>query len=618
MMKKKILLFISMVAMLVCLFAICASAESRIVKLDYDPGLDCDDSLVSYLDGDYAPYTPSTWASVTGGLDTESRIVITDANGGYYVFPSWYVYRDEAFETNNPSNHNSHKHCIKFERLNAAIAKYNEDNGTSYFAAFSDHKAALVRLEILRGVANISQNTQKFEDCKLLKEVRFPSTLTGIDAQNCFTRSAVEELDLSMTKITYLSNAFASETTNLGKVILPSTCTTINYQAFQSSSLTSINTENVTSYGQHVFTKTTNLKTFVIKEGVTTIPVNFMQNATGLESIVFPSTITTFFGYSFQGCTNLKTVEFKQGTVTTIGANAFSGCSSLTSVIFSDSIKLIDGCAFQSCTSLEYIKLPASLENGGHDMFKFSSSLKTIVVPKSMKNLCASHGNCQYAFHGLGQKIIYTGFETDTFYIEQLYAKYGNKVELQNHCEVYFNGNHKLDGELTKYFKGEKYLSNYIEECECGNGCGKVAPVNEIAPLFKFLGYSRSEIPGTYAILNSFGVNYNEIAKYNALVADSEKITEYGLIAAGKSLADGSANVVDGKLMEASKKASVSYTEKTFDLISMKISGFNDEASKSRELYISAYILVGGTYYYSSSVAFSDSANETVTFLETK
>ena len=613
-MKKKILLFVSMVAMLVCLFVICASAESRIVKLDYDPGLDCDDSLVSYLDGDYTPYTPSTWASVTGGLDTESRIVITDANGGYYVFPSWYVYKDEAFETNRPGNHNSYKHCIKFERLNAAIAKYNEDNSTSYFAAFSDHKAALVRLEILRGVANISQNTQKFEDCKLLKEVRFPSTLGGIDAQNCFTRSAVEELDLSMTKITYLSNAFASETTNLGKVILPSTCTTINYQAFHSSSLTSINTENVTSYGQHVFTKTTNLKTFVIKEGVTTIPVNFMQNATGLESIVFPSTITTFNGYSFIGNTSLVSVEIKATNLNSIGANSFSGCTALKTVILSDSITTFGEKTFSGCSSLEYFKFPASFTGTSHDLFADCSKLSTLVFPKGTQTI-----HCQYDFRSTNIKtVVYTGSEDDAFYKDNLLKYFNGKIEFKNHCEVYFDGNHKLDGELTKYFAGEKYLSNYIEECECGNGCGNVAPVNVIAPLFKFLGYSRSEIPGTHAILNSFGVNYNKIAKYNALVADSEKITEYGLIAAGKSLADGSANVVDGKLMEASKKASVSYTEKTFDLISMKISGFNDEASKSRELYISAYILVGGTYYYSSSVAFSSSANETVTFLETK
>jgi hypothetical protein len=277
-MKRKLLLCLSLIAVLVFVLALCVSAESRIVKLDSDPGLDCDDSLVSYLDGDYAPYTPSTWASVAGGLDTESRVVLTDGNGGYYVFPTWYIYRDEAFETSRPGNHNSYKHCIKFERLNAAIAKLNSETGTEHFASFTSHTTNLVRIEILYGVQNISQNTQKFERCALLKEVRFPSTLTGIGALNCFTNATgITTLDLSMTRITSLPNAFASGATGLTTVILPSTLTAINHSSFSGcsslttinipsgvtainsstfsgcSSLTEIDTSNITSMGDYAF-----------------------------------------------------------------------------------------------------------------------------------------------------------------------------------------------------------------------------------------------------------------------------------------------------------------------------------------------------------------------------
>ena len=612
-MKKKIFLVLSMIFVLACVFAFTVSAESRIIKLDYDPGLDCDDSLVSYLEDDYAPYTPSTWASVTGGLDKDSRVVLTDGNGGYYVFPSWYVYRDEAFETNRPGNHNSYKHCIKFERLNAAIAKYNEDNSTSYFAAFSDHKAALVRLEILRGVANISQNTQKFEDCKLLKEVRFPSTLSGIDAQNCFTGSTIEKIDLSMTTITYLSNAFASSTANLGEVILPSTCKTINQYAFQNSSLTSINTDNVTSYGQHVFSGTTNLKTFVIKEGVTTIPVNFMQNATGLESIVFPSTLTTFNGYSFQSCTNLETIEFKQGSLTSISDCAFYNCTSLKNVILTDSIQTLGQKVFYYCSALEYIKLPANLRIGGHDLFSGCNKLATIVVPKTMTQLCANNAQCKYAFHGKG-KIIYTGTADDAFYKNELLNNYSaSNITFQNHCEVYYNNTHKLDGELTKYFTGEKYLSTYIEECACGNGCGVIVPKNEVAPLFKLLGYSKCIIPGRYDISNNIAINHDAIDTYNQLVSADEKISSYGVIAAGYMKAEGEYNVVDGDLINAEKKAVVDYTGKSFDIISMKVSGFT-ASDVDRQLYCTSYIVVGSTYYYASSICFEQSATEIVSY----
>ena len=608
-MKKKLLLCVSLIAILVFVLALAVSAESRIVKLDSDPGLDCDDSLVSYLDGDYAPYTPSTWASVTGGLDTESRVVLTDGNGGYYVFPTWYIYRDEAFETNRPGNHNSYKHCIKFERLNAAIAKLNSENGTEHFASFTSHIANLVRIEILYGVQNISQNTQKFEACTLLKEVRFPSTLTGIDAQNCFTNAtSITTLDLSMTRITYLPNAFASGTTSLGEVILPATCTSISYQAFQDSSLTSINTENVTSYGQHVFTRTTRLEGFVIAEGVTTIPVNFAQNATALKTLVIPSTLKTFFGYSFQGCTALQSVEIK-ASLQSIEANAFAGCSALTDVIFRGTVKTLGQSVFSGCSSLEAIVLPDGLTAGGHDMFSGCNKLTTITIPRTMENLCASHGNCQYAFHGKGNTIIYTGTTDSTFYTEQLYPKYGSKIQIENHCEVYYGGNHEVSGEVQKVFLGQAFASDYKIFTECGRECGTENVIETIGQLIYVKGYATSEIPGNKAMMHSFVVDKSLVARYQEEFAD----LKFGVLAVGENTSSPfNGNLIDAQGNKAHEKiAMVDFTEKGFDEIEIKIGGL--ESYENTNLYFCGFVIGGENVYYIENDAIKTQA-ETVTY----
>jgi len=79
-MKKKILLISLMIALFACVFAFSVNAE--LIALDTDPGLNCDDSLVSTFD--YDVFNNST------APDKESRVVMTDGTK-FYVFPSFYI-----------------------------------------------------------------------------------------------------------------------------------------------------------------------------------------------------------------------------------------------------------------------------------------------------------------------------------------------------------------------------------------------------------------------------------------------------------------------------------------------------------------------------------------------
>ena len=323
-MKKKLLMLALMVVLVASALALSISA-ANIVKLDYDPGLDCEDSLVSILDGEYAPYTPVTWASVTGGLDENARCVLTDGNGGYYVFPSWYIYKDEAYETNNANNHNGYRHCINYTRLNAAIAKYNTDNQTEHFASYSvssSNHANLVRLTMIEGVANLAQNTQKFQNSALLVELRFPSTMSTTDAQNALDKTPLTKVDLSMTTITTLPNAFCANMASLTEVKLPDTITKINGSVFaECGELTTINIpSSLKEIGSKAFYNCKKMQyisgtdgLLIFPEGFTSISANSaFYNCDLIKYVEFPSTFTYLGQAAFNDCSNLLLVSFMQ------------------------------------------------------------------------------------------------------------------------------------------------------------------------------------------------------------------------------------------------------------------------------------------------------------------
>ena len=160
-MKKRFILFALMVALVVCLFAISASAA--IVKHETDPGLDCADSAVSTLD--YSAFNNST------ASDKTSRVVLTDGTY-YYVFPAYYVFSSTSTSF-SPTVSN----------VNAAIKATDSTITTDLFAS---SKTSFVRIQLPTWISDISQGS-KLEGWSLLKEFRFTTALRTISGQNAFT-----------------------------------------------------------------------------------------------------------------------------------------------------------------------------------------------------------------------------------------------------------------------------------------------------------------------------------------------------------------------------------------------------------------------------------------------
>ncbi len=87
---------------------------------------------------------------------------------------------------------------------------------------------------------------------------------------------------------------------------------TIGMGAFDSSALTELDLNQVTTIQTYAFADCYDLKTVVIPEGVTTIELTVFQNS-GIESITIPASVTKIRNYAFDGCSALADVIY-QGT----------------------------------------------------------------------------------------------------------------------------------------------------------------------------------------------------------------------------------------------------------------------------------------------------------------
>lgn len=143
----------------------------------------------------------------------------------------------------------------------------------------------------------------------------------------------------------------------------------------------------VTSIGFAAFNACTNLTNITIPESVTSIGAMAFGNCTALKSVVLPAGITKIDDYTFSGCTELEDITLPVG-VTSIGKNAFNGCKNLTSIMLPENVTSIGELAFARC-GLTYITIPEGVTRIEPSAF-WNSSLTNITLPKSVTSIGTS------------------------------------------------------------------------------------------------------------------------------------------------------------------------------------------------------------------------------------
>ena len=103
------------------------------------------------------------------------------------------------------------------------------------------------------------------------------------------------------------------------------------------------------NYGMSVapwYVGSSQVKTVIIEDGVTSIGDRAFDGCTKLTRVVIPDSVTSIGYSSFRGCYSLPSVAIPD-SVTSIGDSAFAYCKVLTGITLSGSVTSIGSCAFQ-------------------------------------------------------------------------------------------------------------------------------------------------------------------------------------------------------------------------------------------------------------------------------
>ena len=152
------------------------------------------------------------------------------------------------------------------------------------------------------------------------------------------------------------------------------------------------------------------VKSVVIKEGVTSIGDYAFRDCFQIRFISIPNSVKYVWGYAFLGCNGLESVDLGS-SVTNIGSYAFEGCTALTSVVIPKSVTSIGEAPFRGCSSLESIVVEAgcvgydSRDNCNAIIDKTNSWLGPLLI-QGCKNTVVPTGFqlviSNYAFSGTG------------------------------------------------------------------------------------------------------------------------------------------------------------------------------------------------------------------------
>ena len=407
-MKKRILLYLCIVATLALVFALSVSAE----ELQNDKGvyystsnefgtvniLEVMTPVTSSIKTDAENYTTTYYSTHS----LEQRVVLANGDGTFSTYPTAYIM-------------NINNSAWKMMALNPA--KINDHTGYSYTME------SIIRIEIPEGITRIGHderydiNIKTATNCVYLSFPASYATSSGTQMGNAFSgMTSLVTIDMSKcTKLTSILSGWFYNCTSLTTILWPqSGLTTINHAAFKNctslvevvipdgvnfpshtqndygafggcTSLTTVTLpSSVTNLHKRIFDGCTSLTTVNLPEGLTAVQDQAFRN-TAVTEVVFPSTLETIGNYMYQNCASLTTVSIP-ATVTAIGDYAFQNCKQLASITFNGQ-KRIGTASFENCTSLTKVVLPEGLTYLGNCAFKGCKALASVTLPSTLEEM---------------------------------------------------------------------------------------------------------------------------------------------------------------------------------------------------------------------------------------
>ena len=215
-----------------------------------------------------------------------------------------------------------------------------------------------------------SGNSNNYE---VITDVKIPEEIDGYKITKINAGFACENYH-------YISNAgryVCEGITEISKISIPNTITSIGDSAFEYNKLTTVVIpDSVTSIGVNAFYKN-QLVSITLGNSLTSIGVDaFGDNK--LTSVTIPDSVTDLSGFSGNQLTSVTIPD----SVTTIGTIAFQG-NQLTNIAIPDSVTTIGGNAF-SYNKLTSVIIPASVVTIEYYAFRYNN-LNYVLINSNSK-----------------------------------------------------------------------------------------------------------------------------------------------------------------------------------------------------------------------------------------
>ncbi len=438
-MKKKILLFVAVLAMLVCLLAISVSAaepDTTKETVTLSDGKVCPlwdtdgDALIWYISAtneetkvntySYVKATSSevdyncSWNGTTHGATCYQVGTITiTVDGTAYAASKIVVanFMDDILVTSNK--------CID-SRINAFSGTFKSSTNIQYVYLPLDTVA--LHADVFNGCSNlVGLNLEDLLELRMLNT----TTLSG-----CKKLYSGQVLDLTNTKLVEIAKG-ALSSVPVTEIKLPSTLKTIGEWAFQYTAITRMDLpESITSFndnstfrGCESLETITGYKRLIDNKIVKQIGSNQFEKCYALSNVdglitngvlVIPEGFTRINGQlSFSDCDRLVYVEFPS-TITYVGQAAFSWCDNIKLVSFDKvdakiknaikngesytSVEFNNCGTFKGCKNLVALSVPEGTTTIiNRFVGQGCTSLTAFYMPNSVKEI-GTNGGGQGAF----------------------------------------------------------------------------------------------------------------------------------------------------------------------------------------------------------------------------
>lgn len=209
-------------------------------------------------------------------------------------------------------------------------------------------------------VANNINNTmpQIAQNCERLRYVVFPDniqTITASTMNNCYSlRSLVLPYNLSIL------NAAFTNTQNLKRLFIPPNITVFNAS----------------------FQNCRSVEKVIIKDGIETLPNNFMQYCANLTDISLPDSLKSYGTYNFAECFCLPKITLPPN-LTTMGSNSFGSTWLIEEVVVPEGVSSIPSSTFQNGVKIKIV-LPSTTTTINSNAINGVATTKMIICHASV------------------------------------------------------------------------------------------------------------------------------------------------------------------------------------------------------------------------------------------